>query len=435
MTEEKETETKEIFIPDFTKIDKDAVISAKSNFIYKLVPANANPEISNEDIEKIEEYSNKFLYEMRLKPEREDVFKEFLESKPEIQKEIKYVIRIPHHNDSVILVCTAEIKIHDIKRKLKTRNVDPSKILPYLINQEYFKLINDPQCSICHVEDPRYPSMLAQILDIDFEKKLAIVRVKVSQHEYDEAVASPKFKESIYYIDFKKTKPITCMMNKTFMYAQNFKIFRTQFRTLNLDTENITQEQKDEFFLNPLELYTGPQVEDDKITINAQLPNFTPNDDEIEKHDMRGLKITIVTPTINCRLEPRESNPRQGDPILYKMVSTPDNRVGVIIDVDGDFFEILLLNNKIIQIPRTTPLTIVQDDNKARDAIKRRMFPGDIVKISDGTTNNYSGQILHSYKKLIYGEFSNNTNTFRCFVDAEDAVLTHDNEGPIYNLN
>lgn len=442
----KMTETSEVIEntdPDATENkSEDADKSDNPSRVFKhyiLTPANLKHIPSKKEYSK-SEVMDSIFYE--IGKSQED-FTKMIENKQNISENIISMFTIPFRDETTYLQCSKELDFTQLERIERIIRLRQEKILPFFLNQQYFPLLTDPKLSLCRLDLPDYKNSVAQISDIDFKKKNVIIKLKGDEEYYNSIIRERRGRAQVRYLDSLKTKAIVGMNYKGKLYRGPMIIMKIPFRNIKVFLDDIPQEDYDFYANNPV----IPISESDKKKLEIARSGFlqkgsehflpVPEQLEITEYiDLRKAKgkYDIVAPDITIKAGyDKDLTKRNGIPLLFKLVSTPDNRVGVVVDIVDGMIKIVTTHNNIIQLPLTTELTIVPDDNKARDAVNRRMFPGDFVKLSDGTTDGFTGQITHTYNKLIFGEFVSPHQALRCFVESKDALIFHDNEGPIYN--
>lgn len=113
---------------------------------------------------------------------------------------------------------------------------------------------------------------------------------------------------------------------------------------------------------------------------------------------------------------------------IYNLVKTSDETVGVVINVTFNGYSLLLLNNKIINVGFNEQLFLLASDNTARDMKNNRMFRGDYIIVIRGQYRKYSGYVVCTYKKKVFGNFRYAQRSKKFFIDSRDCILKHDDE-------
>lgn len=122
-------------------------------------------------------------------------------------------------------------------------------------------------------------------------------------------------------------------------------------------------------------------------------------------------------------------------PKIYSLVELPSGEIAAItkIDSNANTIECMLFLNRIVSVPFTCELPVVNDDNTVHDRRGLRVFPGDVVKISCGFYKGFTGTVTHTRNNRVFAEFSpgGNSKGRPMFASGREIDLLEDDMGPI----
>ena len=118
-------------------------------------------------------------------------------------------------------------------------------------------------------------------------------------------------------------------------------------------------------------------------------------------------------------------------PKLFSLVELPTSEVAVVVKLDDSNAHCLIFLNRIIPVPLTTELPILQDDNTVHDRHGRRVFPGDVILIKIGPRAGFHGTVIHTRCNRVFGNFVKDDENQPIFACGREIELIEDDLGPI----
>ena len=118
-------------------------------------------------------------------------------------------------------------------------------------------------------------------------------------------------------------------------------------------------------------------------------------------------------------------------PKLYSLVELPTGEVAVVTGLDETNAQCLIFLNRVVSVPLTTELPILQDDNTVHDRHGRRVFPGDVILVKAGPREGFRGTVTHTRNNRVFGNFVKESETKAMFACGREIELIEDDMGPI----
>ena len=118
-------------------------------------------------------------------------------------------------------------------------------------------------------------------------------------------------------------------------------------------------------------------------------------------------------------------------PKMYSLVELPTGEVAVVVGLDKTNAQCLIFLNRVVDVPLSTELPILPDDNTVHDRHGRRVFPGDVILVKTGPREGFQGTVTHTRNNRVFGNFVKDGEEQSIFACGREIELIEDDMGPI----
>lgn len=403
----------------------DGIVSDFSK--YMIVTADPISELlSNSVISKLNDLpTNISIY-------RTDMLDEFainmiftLYEDEEIRKEVYSIAYLPNTSNTIFIETENPEAVTAINKSFKLSKIEIDEFIPKFINFNLYRFYSTNKTFLSRVNVEPFKDEPCQILDINYKKKKAIVRlwsklVKNTAAPLDEFTVtdSEAFNTTQkVYVSFDKTKYSSSGYTfKGNTFIGEFLLTKIELRNLLLWNSNLKVDEKARFD----EPIPGLSIETKKSTQQfIQLEDFDPNEYE--------AVFTVNKPRFIFSFKSEQEY--ISSPYIYQFVYYNKEDFGVIIQADLDKIIIHTTENKYVELPFNAKLRPANEEGNCRDSQNKRIFINDVVKIIEGEYEGCDGYIMHAKKKLIFVNIYQEDKSILYCIESSKTKLIEDDEG------